>query len=75
MTSRADALEAIYQSLRDDNRDLDTHIAALKAVLAAEGATSVEVDSKRLPYDNRQGKKMMQAYFKQRGVIVTFAEK
>jgi hypothetical protein len=72
MTSRAQAMEAIYQSLNADNQDIDTHIAALKKVLTDERTDSIEVDPARLPHPNRQGRKMMQAYFKQRGIIVTF---
>lgn len=72
MSALTQAMEAIYQSLHNDNENIDTHIAALKKVLAAEGATSVEVDPTRLVQPNRQGRKMMQSYFKQRGVVVTF---
>jgi len=73
MANLAQALENIYLSLRNDNDGLDTHIAALKEIMASQGTTSVEVDPTRLVMPNRQGRKMMQSYFKQRGVIVTFA--
>lgn len=72
MSAVTQAMEAIYASLRNDNENIDAHIATLKKSLAAEGATSVEVDPTRLFQANRQGRKMMQSYFKQRGVVVTF---
>jgi hypothetical protein len=69
-------LESIYASLHANNQNLDQHIAALKGALAAESKTSVvTVDPTRLPQNNRQGRKIMQAYFRQRGVVVTFPEK
>jgi hypothetical protein len=63
------ALENIYTSLHNDNDDIDTHITALRT--ASNGA-AVVVDPVRLPQNNRQGRKMMQAYFKKRGVTVSF---
>lgn len=66
------ALENIYTSLQNENEDIDTHIAALKAALGPDNKT-VEVDTNRLVQNNRQGRKMMESYFKKRGVIVTFA--
>lgn len=76
MTKRTvnDILEDIYTSLKNDNEQLDTHIQALKALLQSQGAASVEVDTSKLVQPNRQGRKLMQSYFKQRGVNVTFAE-
>jgi hypothetical protein len=68
------ALENVYASLRNDNEDIDTHIGHLKAALAASGQKEVVVDNARLVQNNRQGRKMMQAYFKKRGVTVTFSE-
>lgn len=65
------ALENVYTSLTNDNEDIDAHIAALKDALGSE--KNVTVDPARLPHNNRQGRKMMQSYFKKRGVIVTFA--
>lgn len=67
------ALENIYTSLQNDNDNLDQHITALKTTLAASGTNSVTVDPARLVQPNRQGRKLMQAYFRQRGVIVNFA--
>ena len=65
------ALENIYQSLENNNDQIDTHIVNLKAALP-DGEKSVVVDSSRLALNNRQGRKLMQSYFKKRGVIVTF---
>jgi hypothetical protein len=70
----AEAIEAIYASLRADNADLDAHIAALKAALAREGRREAVFDPSKLAQNNRQGRKLMQAYFKKRGVRVAFAE-
>lgn len=69
----AQALEAVYESLKQDNLDIDQHIDDLKAALAAEGKKEVAVEPARLAQNNRQGRKMMQSYFKKRGVTVTFA--
>jgi hypothetical protein len=67
------ALDAVYQSIKDDNRDLDVHIAALKAVLVREGQSEAVFDPSRLAQNNRQGRKLMQSYFRKRGVAVSFA--
>lgn len=67
------ALENIYTSLHNDNADIDLHIAQLKSALPPGSGNTVTVDPARLVQNNRQGRKMMQAYFKKRGVIVTFA--
>lgn len=66
------ATDAVYASIRDDNRDLDQHIAALKVAMAREGVAEAVFDPARLAQNNRQGRKLMQAYFRQRGVTVTF---
>jgi hypothetical protein len=68
------ALEDIYSSLKNDNEDIDARILALKIIMHAQGMKSVEVDPAKLVQPNRQGRKMMQSYFKKRGVVVTFAE-
>lgn len=68
------AIENVYASLADDNRDIDDHIDALKVALKAEGQKEAVVSPSRLAQNNRQGRKMMQAYFKKRGVTVTFTE-
>ena len=70
----AEALENIYTSLQNDNEDIDARITELKAAMTAEGKKSVEVESKRLAQNNRQGRKIMQSYFRKRGVAVTFGE-
>ena len=66
-------LEDIYTSLHNDNQNIDVHIASLKTAMAGNGMKSIEVDTKRLVQPNRQGRKMMQSYFKKRGVDVTFS--
>jgi hypothetical protein len=67
------ALENIYTSLNNDNEDIDLRIAELKQALGAE--KSVTVNTARLAQNNREGRKMMQSYFKKRGVIVEFSAK
>jgi hypothetical protein len=70
----AQALENIYASILNDNEDIDTHIAAMKDALKAEGKTAeITVDPTRLAQNNRQGRKMMESYFKKRGLAVAFA--
>lgn len=66
------ALENIYTSLHNNNEAIDTYIESLKQSLAP--AKEVEIDASRLPHPNREGRKMMQAYFKKRGIIVNFAK-
>ncbi len=41
--------------------------------LAAEGLKEAVVEPARLAQNNRQGRKLMQSYFKKKGVTVTFA--
>ena len=67
------ALEAVHASLNDNNVNLDACIVTLKAALAAAGAKTVTMDPTRLPQNNRQGRKMLQTYFKKRGVVVEYA--
>lgn len=69
----AQAIENIYASLRADNADIDAHIATLKAALAREGIKQAVFDPTKLVQNNRQGRKLMQAYFRQRGVSVSFS--
>ena len=71
--SVTEAIEAIYASLKDDNRDLDLKIAALKAAMAGAGVTEAVFEPKKLAQNNRQGRKLMQSYFRKKGVTVTFA--
>ncbi|WP_374623796.1 hypothetical protein [Devosia sp.] len=67
------AIDNIYASLKANNADIDVHIAALKAALARDGVKEAVFDPARLAQNNRQGRKTMQAYFKKRGVAVTFS--
>jgi hypothetical protein len=67
------ALENIYASLHNDNADIEKYIADLKSLLATTNTNKVTMDPTRLYQSNRQGRKLLQAYFRQRGVIVDFA--
>ena len=69
----AEATDSIYSSLRADNADIDARIAALKAALAREGRKEAVFDPSKLAQNNRSGRKLMQAYFRQRGVSVRFS--
>jgi hypothetical protein len=69
----ADATDRIYAALQADNADLDAHIASLKAALARDGLKEAVFDPARLAQGNRSGRKLMQAYFRQRGVKVIFS--
>jgi hypothetical protein len=69
----ADATNRIYESLQADNADIDLHIAALKAALTREGLKEALFDPARLVQNNRYGRKLMQAYFRQRGVTVKYS--
>ncbi len=66
------AIDNIYASIREDNKDLLEHIAALKAAMAREGAKEAVFDPAKLAQNNRQGRKLMQAFFRQKGVKVEF---
>lgn len=68
----SEVTDSIYASLRSNNADLDVYIAALKAALKREGLKEAVFDPTRLMQNNRSGRKLMQAYFRQRGVTVTF---
>lgn len=68
-----EATNRIYESLQADNEDIDLHIAALKAALTHEGAKEAILDPAKLVQNNRSGRKLLQAYFRQRGVKVKFA--
>ncbi len=67
------AIDAIYESIRNDNADLDQHIAGLKAAMAKEGVKEAVFETAKLAQPNRQGRKLMQAYFKKKGIAVSFA--
>lgn len=69
----AEATTRVYQSLEADNADIDLYIAALKTALTREGLKEAVFDPARLPHGNRSGRKLMQAYFRQRGVTVKFS--
>ncbi|MCR6672495.1 hypothetical protein [Devosia ginsengisoli] len=69
----AQAIDNIYASIKADNEDLDTHIAALKAAMAREGAKEAVFEPSKLAQSNRQGRKLMQAYFRKKGVAVSFS--
>ncbi len=66
------AIEAIYESIHNDNEDIDNRIKALKSALEGEGKKEAVFKADRLAMNNRQGRKMMQTYFKKRGVAVVF---
>ncbi len=66
------AKEAIYTSMQNDNEDIDLHIKNLKSSMQAEGVKDVSFDTSRLAQNNRSGRKMMQSYFKKRGVKISF---
>lgn len=69
----SEAIESIYASLQADNAEIDERIAGLKAALKREGLKEAVFDPARLAQNNRSGRKLMQAYFRQRGVSVTFS--
>ncbi|MEI9903749.1 MAG: hypothetical protein WDN06_06975 [Asticcacaulis sp.] len=70
----AEALEQIYLSLQNDNAEIDARIKDAKDAMAAEGLKVLTVEPSRLAQNNRQGRKIMQSYFKKRGVTVEFAQ-
>lgn len=69
----AQAIDAIYASIKNDNEDLDAHIAALKGVMARDGVKEAVFEPAKLAQSNRQGRKLMQAYFRKKGVAVGFS--
>jgi len=66
------ATEAIYTSLEKGNEDIDLHISNLKEAMKESGAAEAVFKSDRLPVNNREGRKTMQAYFKKHGVKINF---
>ena len=68
----SEAIDAVYASIKNDNEDIDLHIAALKAAMGREGAKEAVFETAKLAQPNRQGRKLMQAYFKKKGVAVSF---
>ena len=67
------AIDNIYASIKNNNEDLDVHITALKAAMAKEGVKEAVFEPGKLAQSNRQGRKIMQSYFKKKGVAVTFS--
>lgn len=68
------ALEDVHASLDNNNEQIDEKIAALKSAMQASGEKQVVMDQTRLPQNNRQGRKMLQTYFKKRGVVVVYKD-
>ena len=66
------AIDNIYTSIKANHEELDLHIAALKAAMTKEGAKEAVFEPAKLAQSNRQGRKIMQAYFKKKGVAVSF---
>jgi hypothetical protein len=69
----SDAIIQIYESLQANNAHIDAHIATLKTALTRAGLTEAIFDPARLVQNNRSGRKLMQAYFRQRGVTVIYS--
>jgi hypothetical protein len=69
----SEATDSIYASLQADNANLDAHIASLKAALMRAGIKEAVFDPAKLAQNNRSGRKLMQAYFRHRGVSVRFS--
>ncbi|MCL7999195.1 hypothetical protein M8994_13165 [Brucella sp. 21LCYQ03] len=68
-----DATNLIYESLKADNAEIDLHIATLKSALARVGDKEAIFDPAKLVQNNRSGRKLMQAYFRQHGVRIKFS--
>jgi hypothetical protein len=69
-----DATKRIYESLQADNVEIDERIADLKAALKRAGQKEAVFDPAKLVQSNREGRKRMKAYFRQRGVAVKFSD-
>ena len=67
------AIDNIYASINNDNEELDSHIAALKAAMVREGVKEAVFEPGKLAQSNRQGRKIMQSYFRKKGVTVGFS--
>ena len=74
MATVKEALEKVHAALDNNNEGLDGLIAELKSAMVAAGEKTVTMVKERLPQNNRQGRKMLQTYFKKRGVVVEYAE-
>jgi hypothetical protein len=68
-----EAVDAIYASMKENNKELDIHIAALKAAMAREGVQEAMFEPAKLAQNNRQGRKLMQSYFRKKCVAVSFS--
>ncbi|WMT88746.1 hypothetical protein NO932_09120 [Pelagibacterium sp. 26DY04] len=66
------AIDAIYASIKNDNEELDAHVATLKAAMAREGVKEAVFETAKLAQPNRQGRKLMQSYFRKKGVAISF---
>ncbi len=69
-----DATKRIYESLQADNVEIDERIADLKVALTRAGQKEAVFDPAKLVQSNREGRKRMKAYFRQRGVAVKFSD-
>ena len=52
------AKTAIYESLEQDNLDIDLHIANLKAAMLDEGMSEVTFEPDKLSQNNRAGRRL-----------------
>lgn len=67
------AIDNIYESIKNDNEELDAQIAALKAAMIRDGVKEAVFEPGKLAQSNRQGRKIMQSYFRKKGVAVSFS--
>ena len=67
------AIDNIYESIKNDNEELDAQIAALKAAMKRDGVKEAVFEPGKLAQSNRQGRKIMQSYFRKKGVAVSFS--
>ena len=70
----SEAIDNIYASLKADNKDLLVHITALKAAMARDGVKEAIFDPSKLAQNNRQGRKLMIAFFRQKGIKIDFKD-
>ena len=67
------AIDNIYVSLKADNAELLERIAELKAAMARDGVKEAVFEPAKLAQNNRQGRKLMQAFFRKHGISVSFS--
>lgn len=67
------AINAIYASLTNDNHEIDENIKNLKTAMQISDLKEVTLEAAKLAQNNRQGRKLLQSYFKKRGVKVAFS--